>query len=971
MGLLKGHLKGFEGMTGDSGQFVHDIPNTYKKSINFLPQRDHSLINRSKLENVGVETLSTDKVVSFSVNRKTYFAVYDTLLINRWFQRDIPESEYRAPGDHPYASQFDEVIWNKYRDDPSPLRGVPQIIRALLNPTDRESFTSLYEGNPNFSTFTLETVLSRLYIDKMLSNTFYRNDLYTVFEDDLRFNMDTGAVTGRKANTPLRKIEQDRTTSSMWWQRFLIYDEQGNQVTHMIGRLPTVTENSLNEVRDKDAIQEVHRLLEAEAIPTARDLYNELHDYRVRAYGENDLSYNPSVSPEGIVVFTNPEGLLPPLITKIREFRENSEDEKFNLFGRDEVGVVTDLRTYYFRNDINQLGNPLSAPHSFDGSFLFYSWGAFPDRALGRRFLNTPEYLRWYENEAVDKENRYEESWKEFLFQLASLYISNDPDNFKSDATEQKFDSLRDAYTGYDDVRNIPTAKQRLADRNPFFLGAQTYLNFINQTEDSTFVFENVDYANQEVLLTWGLEQDFLAGGTTIAQADDPSTGTPRRRYIEGVDPSGSQPTLESYMQPIPIVLRKNSYASNDIVQPNNSVYERNKIGLAYSANLFKNPRPYMVIPYMLPGHYYRHSAFTEGRRIFAGGKLDPDEITFSSVARTEKSTPQVNKAFQNAFVDGLNLGLDFSFFAADAIDLITAFNNLPLTPMGGRETIVYPSGRLEISWLANVRHVLWAGTNFGSIPLKGIKPAFVIALSDDASLSRADEGSQYGHAPVIGNDVLFQVSDDGQTIYAIEDSLELRRRVYTSVSKSIEADVFVSDAIVQLVSNRSLGSIMALTKSGRVFYGLITRSNVRWGELVFTDKVKQLYTEGTNLFVTLKTGPIGKVSLNQDLALEDGVPLLMELNSPVTYLINSDPEIIRPRSFQNNGHFKEGTLIGEFTKPVGIGARLTGIQSLQTPKNGVVTFNDVGFPNVRDSLQFIFKERQIRLYAVNFYVKD
>ena len=1012
---LEVKLKGFEGMTGDESQFVHNAPNTYKKSVNFIPQRDKSLVNRNRLEKIGIEVLDTDKVTCFTVNRKTYFAVYDSTLHNRFREHIWTPSNYR--GNETIATGG---RWSDVRD-PSNL----SVLNVSLEyagmgapPTGRNEFKALYERDDHGDTTSTDfDDVGTIYLRS------YANYLSSVTAMGLITFDDLGLVEGqmapssfeKEASAPIRQIRLWNEKSSMWWQRFVIYDEEGNQVTQMIMRPTFTTENTLEVNSDVTSDQ------------LAASTYLTFPEFRKEHLGTNPWTYDASVSPEGLIVFTNKEGVLPPLITRIREFRENSEDERFNVFGSDDVGIVCDLRSYYFRNNVHSVlkraGFPVPAdprapqpPEFLNLSQLFVSWGA--DYRTDPQFLftETPEYDAWWTTYAEDKDNRYANEVAEATYQLMLRRIASNNVALLAGVREinqlavREFDAIyansHERFTEYN-----PEAGSSHIDRNPFFQGARTYTNKANTFADSDYVFEGVDFEQNEVLMCLGLREDFLSGDLDLGKTGNLETkernAAVRRRYLlSNYVAADNTSTLADMVAPVPLVLRKNNFRSHSVAEPLTPAFGSGvtDIGLRWDKTKFKNVpllASYIPIPYTIPGHYYRHSGYTEGRRVFGGGGLDPDQITFSAKAAIppqelkgqQSSTPASEAILRR--VNGEDLGLDFSPYAFDIRNLALGEgtgptenadrlgNNtwaapfrdrigaMPTLHFGARVTLVYPSGRLELAWMTTIRHVLWVGTEAGSIPLKGLTSGFVPNLADDTSFTRSDDSSQFNHAPIVGRSLLFQVSDDGQSLFAIEDSLELRRRVYASASESIEADAFAKDPIVQAASNRALGSLFLRSQSGKIYYGLIVGQAVRWTELQFEAPVRYIFSQNVALYVVLTNGVAGKVRLNVKGPIEAKVPLTLEFNCAQSYKMDDAQGLVKPQHFLDTDNASMGTLLGRFSGKIGLGTGKKGRLSKEKPCDNSLSLSDTDTKDNRDSMKLFFEEdREVRLTRAHFYIK-
>ena len=129
-----------EGMKGRTGQFKSLSEKGLQDINNFYLGRDKTLIQRNGLQDVGINTLPTDKMLTFIKDNKRYYVVYDTLLKHKFYVSGSQPSNTQFNGVEPPL--IDTINTNNRGIFGSPDYMTTQTI-AFQNSIDAVSYTHL------------------------------------------------------------------------------------------------------------------------------------------------------------------------------------------------------------------------------------------------------------------------------------------------------------------------------------------------------------------------------------------------------------------------------------------------------------------------------------------------------------------------------------------------------------------------------------------------------------------------------------------------------------------------------------------------------------------------------------------------------------------------------------------------------------------------------------------------------------
>lgn len=262
------------------------------------------------------------------------------------------------------------------------------------------------------------------------------------------------------------------------------------------------------------------------------------------------------------------------------------------------------------------------------------------------------------------------------------------------------------------------------------------------------------------------------------------------------------------------------------------------------------------------------------------------------------------------------------------------------------------PFGGAEIVWMATISNLFTIGLKeniirYESVPVPGVIPPLL------------DESSSAVAPPIKSQDAVYQIGNSLRHVYLIEQSLELRRREYVSVTNALYSDYLVDFSIKKLVSIPNDGFLILLTevkeeiiespvgdeeeeqeqepvvkREGYCFIGTVTQNgSVGWSRLQFNIEnslgvVEDVFVrEGITYFVFIVNNAlhVRSVDFNKGETLPDLVSEL-ELISPYRFYMEDEEADVHkgPESVSVRG----GKLIGSFANPVGVGNSQRGISS-------------------------------------------
>ena len=268
-------------MKGPRGQFRSDTANSFVHAENFLVERDGSLRNRPALNQTstaGITILDTDKFLPIEANDTTYYLVYDPLLFIEWEDSGTRLPVPPSPGLTSTLLFNNDDYANAYIDDEfalfptrggsteraaitaqkTLLRSRPSL--ALLKNRDavrsqyglgldlnsledyntwlqlgytQESIAENYNKMVNFGTWN--------YLDKLRPKALdIEEHQKEAFLSSVRSASDIAQMFGKYS--PIITLPRINK-SSLFWNRFILYDREGNILTHYVRRFMFTDEN--------------------------------------------------------------------------------------------------------------------------------------------------------------------------------------------------------------------------------------------------------------------------------------------------------------------------------------------------------------------------------------------------------------------------------------------------------------------------------------------------------------------------------------------------------------------------------------------------------------------------------------------------------------------------------------------------------------------------------------------------------
>ena len=272
------------GMTGEQGQFAAK-DNTYVKDIqNGIVNRGGTISPRPGIEELDINLLPHDKMLPFRFKGKDYFLVYDTLLKRRW--TDVP-AEFTALRTLTDGTNFG--YHDMYRFSSNQRSGI----------SSQLEFISRYHGT---------AMSSIIRFDHPSDPT----DL------DTYFTASTEAAAEIAFNDALPSVGIDYAHDSFFWQRMVIFDDQGMPVCYGVKRVFYMDEDSGHEqLTPMDSLASLFTV-NANSSLNFNSTGEDLEVLRMAHWGGSDITYDAAVSHD-YVIFTSPSGKLPPLVWRPTE----------------------------------------------------------------------------------------------------------------------------------------------------------------------------------------------------------------------------------------------------------------------------------------------------------------------------------------------------------------------------------------------------------------------------------------------------------------------------------------------------------------------------------------------------------------------------------------------------------------------------------------------------------------------------
>ena len=325
------------GMRGPRGQFREDNQNSFVHAENFIVDRDGSLRNRPALLTAPSEIplLDTDNVLRIEANDTTYTLVYDPLLFIEWGETSLRLPFTLTPGNLDDQNELvkayadDEfvlnapigntVIQNLITQELALFRGVPGL--SLLK--DIRVVRSQYGLGLNTNSLEdYNTWLQLGYTDESIAENYNKVVNYSTQRYLFRLlpkTLDTSVVTsadyinrvrraGRGVYQTLIQLYRGLSLvqvqkSSLFWNRFLLYNENGDIISHFIHRYMFSDENT-----DYEGTPETQVYPDGDDILSAREAIYAAHPEWQK------LEYQAAPPGGRHVVLTERTGRLPTLL---------------------------------------------------------------------------------------------------------------------------------------------------------------------------------------------------------------------------------------------------------------------------------------------------------------------------------------------------------------------------------------------------------------------------------------------------------------------------------------------------------------------------------------------------------------------------------------------------------------------------------------------------------------------------------
>ena len=306
------------GRTGDLGQYVSSDEQYVKDSVNLVSNRSGQLTNCAGTKSIiELDIQQNDKVVPFSFGGRQYFLIYDPLLYRRFRGWDGKVSDY----------------WPRPNYFSNPVRGLSERDESFkTNFIYLDHFQVLANfGQPSFGAVDSNEVLrrkNRRYINVSTNATTRYRTVKTERTDSYRdvgrrfhdvFVNHSNNLQDFLDNT--HGLREEITTSTGWYQRFLIVDENGDVVAKNCLRPLMVEHESIDRPAE---ISDWGDVLKDDA--TFKELITDPINVRNKVFGKGLGEYRAVVRPDD-VIFYDKEGLLPTIRWGYHYIDTNTLDE--------------------------------------------------------------------------------------------------------------------------------------------------------------------------------------------------------------------------------------------------------------------------------------------------------------------------------------------------------------------------------------------------------------------------------------------------------------------------------------------------------------------------------------------------------------------------------------------------------------------------------------------------------------------
>ena len=906
-----------EGMKGRTGQFKSLSVGALQDIKNFYVGRDNSLIQRSGLESTGIKTLPTDKVLSFVKNNKRYYVVYDTLLKNKFYHSGNRPSTFMG---------VNGALPTLVEDVFDPDLGIMNVLgRFKVGP-----FETFNENDPadvtRFYNLALSFIQSLSDSNQLLSDqhtAYYNAMLYNAISmttlplwlglpfGDRAFTFDSGVT--RTSTYPLdifnpsplsnNYLQSDLNDTSIWWQRFLVYDEEGNIISKRIERMFPVSEDS-GEVRDYN--HGMPNITLGTGVENVNSRLN-LPLTRQQAYGISEHEYRVNVGEQG-VWFYSPSGKLPPMYLLLNSSGETD-------------GVVRDSRSMYARSNI-------------------FTW-QFASYMTEEEFSSTDEYSGF-----IDYTNEYT------VFTL--------PDTEPAQGTNEYTDMVN-SLMGFERIYN----GNPLENSFDPVVGEGQYLG-ITEDGTQTSPFSTIDLHAADSPHFNVAETLYAPEDTKVKLVNPLLPNSVANTIPDTVDPDRLySPTIFYGDRPIlSLVGHNNMYLLtnyNQLFSPKTSGTDTSFaavypfLGLFttidFTTGVFTLSTETTFTISTTNFELDTEGGFPDRVADFEGGFTDK---FFKSVATHGNRQVLVgDPTYANKMNISSSRSLSFSNLEVLSEGASTQSDQASAIIVGrGHNYYFATDDGLVIEWVRQLRGALLVGTSDGLWRAISLAPNGPLSIYTGQGAITREADITFGSVPsVISLNTLFHIPRLGRELYRSEFLERLGRNEFTSMINNLKQDYLVNDEITEVTVNHSEGLLLVRTVGNRFYIGTVFVDNIAWAEWAFENNPKYafLYHGG---IVVHTNNEIFLSRLGASEPMEGDVRAMVKLQSPSVILVGTDTPHMHTHSAPTS--LSDGRIYGKLNGDIRAGSDNNPYQSSR--KGEFVTFDTITLKDEYDSTILSFE---------------
>ena len=1050
------------GMRGPRGQFREDNQNSFVHAENFLVERDGSLRNRppvNQTSTAGITILPTDKFLPIEANNTTYYLVYDPLLFIEWTDsgNSLPDSNIISTAP-PAAQLTDQDRLQAYIDDQytlSPNAGTSDDredisnIRSLLGSTTdisllaNQSFVGSSRGLgldlSSIEDYNTWRQLGHTYAsiaDTYNRITNYLSYLYTLHLSPKALNLaaltsSTFLSSVRSASSALLALAQYRphitlptiSKSSLFWNRCLLYDNEGNILNHYIRRYIFTDENK-----------------DFEGTPTEFDFPTggnilEARNTIFRDYPQwQNLEYSVAPTSGQYQVLVERTGRLPTLLIDI------TQDEDI------ESATIFDQRILYAnpynRSNVNgvRLFPSYLTSSEADNLRVGVRQGSVPNRVQevpGQNIRN--EFTQALGNTAFSvitpSDTRQNKGSATILSQPSgnALFADTTSNTLTGDIASETDPGMKLYGSPVIGAAASFIARNGGIALTPFFNGnpliswksinifqnlAAAFPTGNKQRERNRGVREYPLYSNQFGAGSFSLPVGALGAEVTILGGDNLFPNLYCMTYMNPVfalqtiqipgHDFTTQTALPLIMAPLfsSTAIGSASLATevgtSSVFGPIlNAAYGRRELGFANSDR--EGTYLFMVL---IARKYFKNTfnplerriTASEQNRMFSSGDFigSGDRNVDVILSGTGSVGPEIHRVYTLPGYNSNNYFRHASHFASRYVfggtrtqpNLIAAthssgdstyFDTRPkffsfdsysrlsesvnALALDGFRLRVTPAGGAAI-----LRFVVLSPTpRLRIVTSQG--EAEVASLTLQAvSMAQFTEQEAVSSNPIVNTYAAnYQVTLDEFVVNLIQGSEELRRNRYIPVSNPFSD--YITSPIVKLISIENSGRLLALV-GGRLFH-CITKDDGYgiWTELSFIGPIRDISVLRDIINIIIG-GDIYSLDFNDRSAIEDGVSLTLSLLSPAASWLGADGLTAIEQDL-NKYNYSNGMLLGQFQGPVSVGTREGDKNQSVVQDPDIIIFGQLNLENYKDSAHFDFKGRTIVIDSAFYEVGE